>query len=138
MSGLVTGGLGASDTLLTGGLGYSLDVAPGAPAGMLVWFPVKLASYTRPYGSYVNGIWIPAYSAPKPCWIVEFQPDNGHVGQYPEEGNRVYSHFKTWTSVRMAVNDIITDAGTDYIVVRVGPWHEQAGFGKIFIREVQS
>lgn len=104
---------------------------------MMSWFPTVSASYTRPTGSYVDGLWVPATATPTTISIIEPQRDPGEEGQYPVEGDRVYTHLKTWTSARLRVNDVLSYGGIDYRVVKLGSWYGQAGFGEVFIREIQ-
>jgi hypothetical protein len=105
---------------------------------LLTAFPKVAASLVRPGGAYnAAGRWVPASVDPVPIKIVKPQPARGSELQNLPEGERVYTHLKTWTETVLNVGDLLTYKGVEYRVVLVPDYQDDGEFCKALMRENQ-
>lgn len=110
---------------------------------LLSSFPKIAATRKRPNGSDVKGVWTETAPTSTSIRIVAPQPANGTDLQFLEDGERKYTHKKTWSESELLVDDVLTIAGTDYLVVSDMDYaltclaESFDGHYKVLIRKVQ-
>lgn len=105
---------------------------------MLQYFPKMAATYRRPSGVYVDSRWVPAAVAEIPIMIIRPQPANGRELQMLPEGDRQYSHLKTWTAAEVMPNDVLTFRAVEYRVVSSKDYQFDGAFHKILLRACET
>lgn len=105
---------------------------------MLSVFPQVTASHVRPSGSYVAGRWVPNAPVSESITVVTPQRADGSLLMQLPEGERAYTHLKTWTRKPLLTGDLLTIGEVEYLVVVAEDWSYDGSFYRALIRRVQS
>lgn len=112
-------------------------------ASILSSFPKISATRKRPNGSDVNGRYTETTPTSTSIKVIAPQPANGTDLQFLPDGERQYTHLKVWSTYELLPDDVVTIAGTDYLVANTGDYNKSclgqqfSGFYRALIREVQ-
>lgn len=104
---------------------------------MLEVFTKLSATLVSPTGTYstTTGLWTAGTPTTSSIQVIAPQPASGRDLQLLPEGEREYTHLKTWTESSVLTGDKITVAGRTYRVTMTKPWFDDGNFIQVLMRE---